>query len=371
MNIEDLAFRSVGWLDGSGRYSEVVLSSRIRLARNIKSMPFVHRSDDTQLFEIMNWALSSICQSKYLKNALFFNLFTLDEIDRQLLVERRLLSPGLVKKGRQSGIIVGKDEVLSVMINEEDHLRLQVILSGFQLRKAWELINALDDEFSRHVDYAFSKKFGYLTASLTNIGTGLRASVLIHLPALVLTGKVEDILKEIRQQGIKTTSFYGDGSEVVGNLFQISNQITLGKSEEDLVAMLEKIVEYIVNKENESRQRLIIEAKSQIEDKVWRAYGILENARLLTIHEFMNLSSATRLGLDMGFISYPEAKTFNDLMVTTQPSHLQRLIGRSLDSSERDILRANLVRKRFRSPQNRDTDSERDRGEIFPPEWVV
>lgn len=350
MTVEDLAHHVAAWLDGTGTHSGIVVSSRVRLARNLEAFPFVHRATEEQLSEIVAQTLAAGAPSEALKEASFFDTSRLSEIDRQVLVERHLISPALAKARRHRGILVEHRERCSVMINEEDHLRIQTILSGFEPRKAWETVDRMDDELSWSLKYAYSARWGYLTACPTNVGTGLRASVLIHLPGLVLTKRIEAILRGVRQVGLVARGFYGEGSETVGNLFQISNQVTLGRSEPEMIEHLEKVARRLMESEERAREQLIREARFQIEDKIWRASGILENARLLTSQEFMNLASAVRLGVSSGVIARPKIRLLNELMVTTQPSHLQRLSGRKLNPSERDVLRARLVRTRFSNP---------------------
>ena len=347
MTLEDLAHNVAAWLDGTGAHSGIVVSSRARLARNLKDFPFVHRATQEQLSEIVAQTLAAGKQSEVLEGASFFDALRLSKMDRQVLVERHLISPALAEAERYRGILVEHRERCSVMINEEDHLRIQTMLSGFESRKAWEWVDRMDDELSLSLKYAYSERWGYLTACPTNVGTGLRASVLIHLPGLVLTKQIEATLRGVSQVELVARGFYGEGSEVIGNLFQISNQVTLGRSEQETIEHLERVTRQLIESERRAREQLIREARFQIEDKIWRAFGILENARLLTSQEFMNLASAIRLGVALGVISRPEVCLLNELMVTTQPSHLQRLSGRKLGSSERDMLRARLVRKRF------------------------
>lgn len=348
MTIDQLVHHFAGWLDSSGEYSEIVISSRARLARNLDSVPFASRASKAELSQVLDSLLTIREQSSYLKDILFFDINRLSKIDRQILVERHLISPALAEgKDQPQGILLDEQEVVSVMVNEEDHLRLQAIQSGLQLQEVWALVDGMDDEISRLLDYSFSEKLGYLTACPSNVGTGLRVSVLIHLPALVLTQEIEKVLRAIAQVGMTVRGFYGEGTEVLGNFFQISNQVTLGKSEEQIIKSLIKIVTEVIEYELKERQTLIKDASYQLEDKIWRALGILENARLLTTEEFMNLSSAARLGRSMELTSYPDFKTLNQLTVMVQPSHLQKLAGRYLESSERDIFRANIVRKKL------------------------
>jgi protein arginine kinase len=231
------------------------------------------------------------------------------------------------------------------MVNEEDHLRLQAIQSGFQPKNAWRIINRIDSELSIHFVFAFSDQFGYLTACPTNTGTGLRASVLIHLPALVLTQEIDKVLRGIAQVGLTVRGLYGEGTAVSGNLFQISNQTTLGQSEEDIIDSLEQVTKQIIGYEEDARATMRRDAKVQIEDKIWRAYGILKSARVLTSQEFMNLTSAVRLGVAMGMIADVKIRTLNQLIIWTQPSHLQKRAGQSMGPEERDVYRADFVRK--------------------------
>ncbi|MCD6169114.1 MAG: protein arginine kinase [Candidatus Latescibacteria bacterium] len=357
MTIDQLVHHFAGWLDSSGEYSEIVISSRARLARNLDSVPFASRASEAQLSQVLNNVLAARERSNYLKDIFFIDISQLSKIDRQILVERHLISPGLAEgKDQHQGILLDEQELVSVMVNEEDHLRLQAMQSGLQLQEVWALVDKFDDEFSRLLDYSFSEKLGYLTACPSNVGTGLRISVLIHLPALVLTREIEKVLRAITQVGMTVRGFYGEGTEVLGNFFQISNQVTLGKSEEQIIGSLKKIVTEVIESELKSRQTLINDARYQLEDKIWRALGILENARLLTTEEFMNLCSAVRLGRSMELIPYPDFKTLNQLIVMVQPSHLQKLAGRYLESSERDIFRANIVRERL---QGAKTSQER------------
>lgn len=335
----------IGWLNGSGEYPGIILSSRVRLARNVKGVPFSHRASEEQLAEIQAQILNAQQKCNSLKNAFLINTSDMADIDKQFMVERHLVSPVLLEKKGARGILVGDKEIVSVMVNEEDHLRLQAIQSGFQPKSAWCIIDRIDDELGASLDYAFSDQFGYLTACPTNTGTGLRASVLIHLPALVLTQEIDKVLRGITQVGLAVRGFYGEGTAVLGNLFQISNQTTLGQSEEDIINSLERVTKQIIGYEEDARKTLFKDAKSQIEDKIWRAYGIVKNARVLTSQEFMNLSSAVRLGVVMGMITDINIKTINQLMVWTQPSHLQKRAGRKMEPAERDAHRANYVRK--------------------------
>jgi protein arginine kinase len=342
--LQTMVQHPIGWLDGSGEFSGIILSSRVRLARNVRDIPFSHQASEGQLKDVQTQALQAQQQSQQLKNVFFLSTSAMTDLDKQFLVERHLISPSLLETGGTRGILVGDKEIVSIMLNEEDHLRLQAILSGFQPKSAWHIIDRIDDDLASSLDYAFSDRFGYLTACPTNTGTGMRASVLIHLPALVLTQEIDKVLRGITQVGLAVRGFYGEGTAVSGNLFQISNQTTLGQSEEDIINSLERVTKQIIGYEEEARKTMLRDAKPQIEDKIWRALGIIQNARVLTSQEFMNLSSAVRLGVAMGMITTVNIKTLNQLMVWTQPSHLQKRAGREMDPADRDTYRANLVR---------------------------
>jgi len=233
------------------------------------------------------------------------------------------------------------------MINEEDHLRLQAILPGLQVKEAWSRVSALDDELGTGLSYAHSAKWGYLTACPTNTGTGLRASVLIHLPALVLTEHMERVLRGLTQMSFTVRGFYGEGTNAVGNLFQISNQTTLGRTEEEIVDGLIRVTRLLIEYERDAQEVLLTDAASQVEDKVWRAFGLLSYARVLSSQEFMNLLSAVRLGCSLALIKDIPSSFMNQLMISTQPSHLQAEAGQELNPEGRDVRRAALVRQRI------------------------
>jgi protein arginine kinase len=337
------------WLDARGPHSGVVLSTRIRLARNLKNHRFVHFTkspDKSRIFQTIIKA-GQVCTK--LKNPIVFNLKNLNSLQRHMLVERHIISHDMENEQGDRGVILTKDERMCVMINKEDHLRIQCIFSGFQPLKAWEEINKLDDEMAKNLDYAFLPQFGYLTACPTNVGTGIRISVLMHLPALVLTKNIEKTLKGIAQVGLNIRGFYGEGTDVLGNLFQISNQTTLGKSEMEIIETLSRVIEQLIEIEQEGYQRLLHDARTSIEDKIWRAYGIMKNARLLTSSEFMSLSSALRLGIQLGICKEIDVQTLNEMLLLVQPSHLQNAQGQKMGPAERDRIRADMVRKLLES----------------------
>jgi protein arginine kinase len=349
VKLDDLTHRSAVWLDGSGPESSIVLSSRVRLARNLRDVPFTNRSDTEDQQAVLEKFHHASEQAGILEQGSFLQVDHLSTLDRTFLQERHLISPALMKKDRLAGLFIDQGEMISVMINEEDHLRLQVMQSGLRIRETWNIVDRLDDQLSDHLEYAFSEQYGYLTACPTNVGTGMRASVLIHLPALVLTKDIDQVIKGIGQVGLAVRGFYGEGTEVLGNLFQISNQATLGRTEEDIVENVQRFTNQIIDFERKARDTLLSEARSQIEDKIWRAYGLLQNARVLSSQELMSLISAVRLGVSMEIIDTVTIATLNALMILMQPAHLQRLFRREMEANERDVRRAELVRQKLAS----------------------
>jgi protein arginine kinase len=324
----------------------MVISSRARLARNISGFPYAHRAGDEKLREIVDAVLEAANGAGF-DRSWFFRNEDMDDIKKTIFVERHLISPTLTERIHNRGVVVMEGEYASILINEEDHLRVQFLCSGFDPMKAWEDVDGIDDRLSQSMPFSFSRKYGYLTACPTNFGTGLRVSILIHLPALVLTNDVQRMIRSAGQIGLTVRGYFGEGSDVVGNLLQISNHVSLGKSEREIVEQLIRAVTTIIEYEKRAADTLIKEAKNQIEDKIYRSVGILKSARVLSTGEFMNLSSAVRLGLYLNVLSKPDLRTLNELLVITQPGHLQARQGRTADSMERDMMRADLVRERF------------------------
>ena len=351
-NFGELIDRSSPWLSGDGPHADLVLSTRIRLARNLDQIPFTHRARDEQLQGVLASAGGAAQRSPSFVGGLLLPMTELAPVERQVLVERHLVSHELGDGSRPRGILVAPGERLSLMINEEDHLRLQSMAPGFQLADAWAIADAADDELGQSLDFAFSEEMGYLTACPTNAGTGLRASVLIHLPALVLLDEIQKVLKGVMQVGLSVRGLYGEHSEVMGNLFQISNQTTLGRSERDSIDSLERVTRQIMDAEERARDRMMRDARVQIEDKVWRAYGTLRHCRSVHAREVINLCSAIRLGVALGLPGLCPLHVVNELLVLTQPGHLQRYSGSELAPAERNVVRAQLVRERLSAAES-------------------
>jgi len=342
-----LFVRSSPWLEGVGPHAEMVLSTRIRLARNLNEVPFTHRARDEQLQGVLASVAAAARESRSFGDGVLLRMHECSPEERQVLVERHLVSHELGDGARPRGILVAEDARLSLMINEEDHLRLQALTPGFQLAEAWGLADRADDDLDQALDYAWSDEIGYLTACPTNAGTGLRASVLIHLPALVILEEIQRVLKSVTQVGLNVRGLYGEHSEIMGNLFQISNQTTLGRSERDSIDSLERVTRQIIETEERARERMLRDARTQIEDKVWRAYGTLRYCRSVQAKEVINLSAPPWLGVAMGLEGLCPLRTLNELLVLTQPGHLQRIAGRELSPAERNVTRARLVRERL------------------------
>lgn len=337
------------WMRGSGPDSDIVISSRIRLARNLQSMPFPTLATNRHAEETLN-RVKEVIRADELSEISSFNFITLDdlpELSKRVMVEKHLISPALVNEAKNGAVVLSENESISIMVNEEDHLRIQVLQPGFQLKEAWDLASQIDDIFEAKLDYAFDERRGYLTSCPTNVGTGMRASVMMHLPALVLTQQINRILSAISQVGLVVRGLYGEGSEAIGNLFQISNQITLGQTEEDMIDNLYSVAKQIIEHERAARQKLMMESKLRIVDRVNRSYGILAHAAIIDSKEAAQRLSDIRLGYDLGLIQKMNAKVFNELMVMTQPGFLQQFAGGTLSPDERDLRRAELIRSRL------------------------
>ncbi|MCD6162096.1 MAG: protein arginine kinase [candidate division Zixibacteria bacterium] len=346
---EDLVNEPVSWLTGEGPDSEIVLSSRIRLARNLREFRFPPSADTDTRDKIITFVRTAFESAEIDKDGKFYRSNDINTLDQSFLVERHLISPEFMKDGTGRGLYIGNSKRLSIMINEEDHIRLQVISSGLAMNDCWEYANSIDDKLSRKIEYAYDNKFGHLTSCPTNVGTGLRASILIHLPGLVLTREIDNVINKISKVGLVVRGFYGEGTEVLGNLFQVSNQTTLGRSEDEIIDSLAKVTQQIIEYELSSQETLMKDAPDQIEDKVWRSYGILSHARVLSSSEVMNLLSALRLGVSLKIINEVSLRQINELLIITQPAHIQKYYNREMASVERDMVRASLVREQLTS----------------------
>ena len=346
----------VQWLDASGSNADVVISTRMRLARNVTGYAFTGRARDAERLRMLSQVREALAGVSSLRNSVLLRLDEMSEADRQLLHERHLVSKELAGLEPQhplrTGAAVFLGDKVGLLVNEEDHLRLQALRSGFAVPAAFEAVSALDRELGERVPYAFHREFGFLTACPTNVGTGLRASVLIHLPGLVLTKEIAKVLAGLQQMGLTYRGLYGEGSEVVGNFFQLSNQTTLGRSEEELQDLLVRVVRHVIEREEEARRVLVREAGYIIEDKLWRAYGTLRYARSLTFEEAMNFLSGVRLAVGLKLITGLSVYTLNKLLIFAQSAHLAHHEGRVLTDSEANLVRARYVRQALVSEGN-------------------
>ena len=335
------------WLRGTGPQSDVVVSSRIRLARNIAKYPFLTRADSKTRADIAA-ALRDVLDEVNVDGRLrYVDVARLDKLDRAVLVERQLISRELAETHGARGVGFGSEENVSVMINEEDHLRLQVLRSGFSIDECWDQADRLDDQIEQQMTYAFSNRHGYLTACPTNVGTGIRVSVMMHLPALVLSKEIQKVYQAMQKISLAVRGLHGEGSQATGDFYQISNQQTLGQSEEGLLAKLREVIDHVISYEQKVRRTLVQEKRQSLHDQIARAHGTLRSAQTISSEETLKLLSSVRLGVHMNLIDDLSIPTLNELFVYTQPAHLQKLRGEELNTDERNAARASYIRKRL------------------------
>lgn len=345
MELDELVRQRGEWLRGNGPEADIVISSRIRLARNLADFPFISRATEQDRARIEKALREAIPETENGAKMFYLDMEQLGTVDRQFLVERHLISREHAESQGARSVAIDPGETLSVMINEEDHLRIQVMHSGFSLAKAWEIINRVDDRIESKVAFAFHPRLGYLTACPTNVGTGMRVSVMLHLPALVLTRQIDKVFRSLQKISLAVRGLYGEGSQAMGDFYQISNQVTLGKSEERLIKDVVDIVPQIIKYERTAREFLIKESQENLHDRVSRAYGILRTAQTISSEETMHLLSSVRMGVNLGLIEDLEIPTINELFIKTQPAHLQKLSGTELDTADRNIERARFLRR--------------------------
>ncbi len=348
MKLSTLFSGSGEWARNDGPHHQIVISSRIRLARNLKGHPFPGwgtKNDRLQALELIKPEVESLQE---MGDSCSVYLQDLSQLEKQILVERHLISREHAAKGVGSAVVVNRRQTLSIMINEEDHLRMQVIRSGLQLKNAFKLVDKVDSALEARVDYAFHPELGYLTACPSNVGTGMRASAMIHLPGLVLSDQINPVIQAVNKIGLAVRGLYGEGTEAMGNLFQISNQITLGEREEEIITQLNKVIERIIGHEQNARQTLLQKKPETVLDHIGRAYGILSHAYSMTSKEALNLLSFLKLGVDLGLFPAEGQVTIDELFILTQPAHLQRTSEKKLAPEERDALRADIIRDRLK-----------------------
>ncbi len=338
------------WMCSDGPESEIVLTSRIRLARNIQDVKFPLLFSKEEADNVIHQVESSLLKqtSQPFGEMELLTMSELNTLEKRVLVEKHLISPQLAEQSPYGASILSENEEISIMINEEDHIRIQCIKPGLQIVEAYKEADAIDDVIEKKINYAYHLEIGYLTSCPTNIGTGLRASVMMHLPGMVLTQQMNRIIPAIQQLGLVVRGIYGEGSEALGNIFQISNQITLGRSEKDIIEELKSVVTQLIEQEKSARNALAQTSNIQLEDRVFRSYGILCNSRIIETREAAKCLSDVRLGIDMGYIKNISKSILNELMILTQPGFLQLYAGEQMTPNDRDIRRASLIRERLK-----------------------
>lgn len=359
MNLDELAERCGEWLKGSGPESDIVMSSRIRLARNLADYPFIRRCTEQDRAKILRTLRDRILNSQELPNVSYVDVAALAPVDRQFLVERQLISRELSETEGSRGVLIDAEEKFSVMINEEDHVRIQVMSSGLALQSAWEQINRIDDLIEQKVTYAFHERLGYLTACPTNVGTGMRVSVMLHLPALVITKQIDKVFRSLQKISLAVRGLYGEGSQAMGDFYQISNQITLGRREDELIRQVAEVVPVMIDYERRARDFLIKQSQKDLHDRVSRAFGILCTAQTISSEETMMLLSSVRMGVNLGLIEDVAIPTINQLFIHTQPAHLQKIRGMELDTADRNVERAHYLQRQLR-PRKADDGAEKN-----------
>lgn len=347
MIIDSLLSTPSELIDGTSSKSAIVLMTRVRLARNLSGHSFPGWAEPDERADIVEICRNAVVAAPPMKKGHAYYIAELDELSRQILVERHLVSRELTGAKEGAGVVISNDQSVSVMINEEDHLRIQVLRAGFQLKKTWATVNDLDSMLEQSLDFAFDSTLGYLTACPTNLGTGMRASVMMHLPALVISNQMEKIVRAVNQLGMVVRGLFGEGSDASGSIFQISNQTTLGESEEEIIKRLQAVLQSIIEHEENARERLLETEGPKLFDKIGRAYGILQNSHLLSSSEAMNLLSLIRLGVDLKLFPAANRATVDRLFIETQPGHLQYAQKAQFEPAQRDLLRAGRLRDEF------------------------
>ncbi len=347
MKIEELLTHTGEWLRGEGPSANIVMSSRIRLARNLAKTPFPSRSTKKDLETTLNIVEKIMVKVPFLKGATLFRMNELDQVDRQMLVERHLMSHEHASNPDGKGLLVSTEEIVSIMVNEEDHLRIQVMRSGLNLTEGWDIINTIDDTISKEIDFAYLENWGYLTSCPTNTGTAMRGSVMMHLPALVMTKQINKVLAAISKLSFACRGFYGEGTQASGNFYQISNQVSLGHSELDIIQNINGLIRQVIEQEEQARQALLVQNRPMLEDKICRCWGLLRTARIISSQEAIELFSMVRLGIDTGILKDVNHKALNELFIVIQPAHLQKIEAKKLNSFERDTKRASLIRQKL------------------------
>lgn len=347
MPIQNILINAGEWLRGEGPHHQIVVSSRVRLARNLRNFAYPGWAKKAERQQILDTIKPCVEELPEMSEADSIFSHDLSALEKQVLVERHLISREHAAKGVGSAVVMNKKQTLSIMINEEDHLRMQAIRSGLQLKQTFKLIDRVDSELEQKLDFAYSPQLGYLTACPTNVGTGMRASAMVHLPALVLSEQINQVIQAVTKIGLAVRGLYGEGTEALGNLFQVSNQTTLGEKEEEIISRLNKVIEQIIEHEQNARQTLLQKKPTTLLDHIGRGYGILRHAYSMNSKEALNHLSFMKLGIDLGFFPEEWRVPNDELFMETQPAHLQKGSQQKLAADERDSLRAEIIRMKL------------------------
>lgn len=347
MAIRNILSKSSDWLSGDGPHHQIVVSSRVRLARNLRGLAFPGWAKKMERATILEKIRPNVEALPEMGDAYSLSCQELTALEKQVLVERHLISREHALRGVGSAVVMNRRQTLSIMINEEDHLRMQALRSGLQLRAAYKAITKVDTELEEGLDFAFDATLGYLTACPSNVGTGMRASAMLHVPGLVLSEQINQVIQAVNKIGLAVRGLYGEGTEALGNLFQISNQTTLGEKEEDIIDRLQKVILQIIEHEQNARQNLIQRRPKTLLDNIGRSYGLLRHSYSMSSKEALNLLSLAKLGFDLGFYPNEMRSAADELFMETQPAHLQKDCQQKLAAEERDALRAEIIRKKL------------------------
>lgn len=348
MPIHNILTSSGEWMRSDGPHSQIVVSSRVRLARNLKQHAFPGWAKKTERLQILETIKPRVEELPEMSEAFSVYSQDLSALEKQVLVERHLISREHAAKGVGSAVVMNRKQTLSIMINEEDHLRMQSIRSGLQLKAVFKAIDKVDSALEEKLDFAFHSRLGYLTACPTNVGTGMRASAMVHLPALVMSEQINQVIQAVNKIGLAVRGLYGEGTEALGNFFQVSNQTTLGEKEEDIILRLHKVIEQIIEHEQNARQMLLQKKPNTLLDHIGRGYGILRHAYSMSSKEALNLLSFIKLGIDLSLLPENARQSIDELFIETQPAHLQKGSQQKLAADERDALRAEIIRVKLK-----------------------
>ncbi len=371
MRFSTLLKHPADWMTGAAVGTSVVLTSRVRLARNLRREPFPGWSTKERRVAVLGRVKPEVEALPEMKNGFSQELDALTSLQKQVLVERHLISREQAARGEGSAAIVNRKQALCLMINEEDHLRMQSIRPGLALKEAYDLVSAVDAQLEGNLEFAFDHELGYLSACPTNLGTGMRASAMLHLPGLVLSDQIAQVLQAVGKLQLAVRGFFGEGTESLGNLFQISNQSTLGESEDTIIRRLERVIQQVASHERNARQKLFEDDPDMVFDRVGRAYGTLRHAHVIPSKEALNLLSILRLGAELGFFPPETGGTCDSLLMEIQPAHLQLHSGEKLNPEQRDAIRAEIIRSRLQSLDPPAIVANQESEELHPPSDTV